>query len=218
MNREDVWVRQFPPTAKCQTFGKVCAPPCATQRWVDRSERGDRARFISLQRRFSPPVLDTRRDHGPRRVTRSHAKADPMYYLRPKLQQVIHWIWLPVWGGVGRQVTPKWWTPLLPVGACLRGGMPEERGGIWGPGGESEQRGCSQTVGCLWECFYFSSGARWPQRVSAPSMVWEKKPADYHVSHPCIYRAECQAAGVKGWMGIFCFTQAAFCNPHIICC
>lgn len=56
-----------PPTAKCQTFGKVRAPPCATQWWwVDRAERGDRAHFlISLQRRFPHhPDLDTRRDRG----------------------------------------------------------------------------------------------------------------------------------------------------------
>lgn len=98
-----------------------------------------------------------------------------MYYLRPKLQQLIHWIWLPVWG-VGGQVTPKWWEPAErnPVDARREGRMLEETGGVWGPGGEPEQRGCSQTVCCLWECFYFSSGALWPQRVSTPPsyLLW----------------------------------------------
>lgn len=54
------------PTAKCQSFGKVCAPPCATRWWwVDRAQRSDRAHFFySPERRFVPAALDTRRDRG----------------------------------------------------------------------------------------------------------------------------------------------------------
>lgn len=174
-----VWSRSAwsnsPPTAKCPMFGKVCAPPCATRCrwWVDRAERSDRAHFLipptppQLHQPY-PQALDTTRPRD-RRVARSHTRTDPMYYLRPKLQQLIHWIWLPVWG-VDGQVIPVWWEPAerTPAAARRKGGILEEMGDVWGASGEPGQRGCSQTVCCLWECFHLSSGAPWPQRVSKP--------------------------------------------------
>lgn len=138
--------------------------PSGAERW------GAFLNFPWTPLRPCSPGLTTR-PRG-RCVSRSHAKIDPMYYLRPKLEQLVHWLWLPVWG-VGGQVDPKWWEPAegTPVGARSKGRMPEERGAVWGPDGEPEQRGCSQTVCCLWGCFYLLPGALWPQRVSTPSYL-----------------------------------------------
>lgn len=149
-----------------------------------------------------------------------------MYYLRPKLQQLIHWIWLPVWG-VGGQVIPKWWEPAerIPVVARCKGGIPEQRGDVWGAGGEPGQRGCLQTVCCLWECFHFSPGAPWPQRVSLPPLPGPRKHMlmccinlSCHIKHHCQWHLTHLVGGekkngsfVSRWQFFFFFF-----NPHML--
>lgn len=213
-----------PPAAKCQTFGKVFAPPCATRCWwVDRAERSARAHFLISPP--PPPLHPSSPGHhdetaGPLCFPFTHQDWSNVLFttetsatypldMAPGLRS-------------GRTGHPK----VVGAGGADPGGRSPPRrtdaGGEegrrclrtrWRAGAAGMLANCLLSVGTLLLLVRCALAAEGKHTTEIIPPITHRLMCCIHLCH--IYMHIVKSWNIFGAKWVFCCTQAAFCNPHI---